>query len=179
MSKDLLTKEEIAREMSPSEPLSQRSVLRYIQLAGIKPAVKGSGRGKQAKYRRKDVENIKAAYKAAAESRTPESRALTATKRATLQPVAIVGELVNSNVEGFQKLQAAIDTWPTWLTKVEAIERTGIPITWFDVAVGKDELPHVGEGRGRRFHRDDVRALAERLRENDYRARLFGKSAKT
>jgi hypothetical protein len=34
------------RLLSPRGPLSERSVQRYIQLAGVEPAVKGSGRGR-------------------------------------------------------------------------------------------------------------------------------------
>ena len=42
---ELLTKDDIARELSNGDaPLSIRSVERYIQLAGVEPAVKGSGR---------------------------------------------------------------------------------------------------------------------------------------
>jgi hypothetical protein len=178
MKKDLLTKEDIARELSPSDPLSDRSVQRYIQLAGVEPAVKGSGRGKVAKFQRADVEKIKTAYKVAAETRTQTSTALTPTKPATLQPVALVGELITANVEGFRLLQAALDTCPVWLTRTEAIERTGLPSTWFDAAVKSDDgaLPHIGEGRARRFHRDDVRLLAERVRDRKYLDKLLGKA---
>ena len=73
---ELLTKDSIARELSGGdEPLSIRSVERYIQLAGVEPAVKGSGRGKQAKFSRADVEKIKTAYKTAAERREQQSTA--------------------------------------------------------------------------------------------------------
>ena len=177
MKPALLTKDEIARELSPDEPLSTRSVERYIQLANVEPAVKGSGRGKQAKFRREDVEQIKAAYSAAAERREQqrESTALTTTKPATLQPVALVEEFIGSN----QRLQAALDTWPVWLTRAEALARTGLPASWFDAGVSRNELPHVGEGRGRRFHRDELRAFAERIRDRDYLARLLGKSTQS
>jgi hypothetical protein len=171
---ELLTKDSIARELSGGdEPLSIRSVERYIQLAGVEPAVKGSGRGKQAKFRRADVEKIKIAYRQAAERRE-QSTALTTTKPATLAPAALVGELLSSSAEGFQRLSTALDTWPVWLTKVDALERTGLPVTWFDAGVRRGELPHVGEGRGRRFHREDVRIFAEKVRDRKYLATLFG-----
>jgi hypothetical protein len=80
MADELLTKEEIGRELSPDDPLSTRSVERYINIAGVKPAVKGGGAGRVAKFLRSDVEKIKAAYKAAAEQRETQSTALTATK---------------------------------------------------------------------------------------------------
>ncbi|MBA3765389.1 MAG: hypothetical protein H0W99_00090 [Acidobacteria bacterium] len=74
----MLTKEEIGRELSPDDPLSVRSVERYINIAGVKPAVKGGGAGRVAKFLRSDVEKIKAAYKAAAEVRDKQTQALAA-----------------------------------------------------------------------------------------------------
>jgi hypothetical protein len=172
---ELLTKDDIARELSADgdEPLSIRSVERYIQLAEVQPAVKGSGRGKQAKFSRADVEKIKTAYKTAAERREQQSTALATIKPATPASVALVAELLSSNTEGFQRLQSALDTWPVWLTRVDALERTGLPVTWFDAGVRHGELPHVGEGRGRRFHRDDVRSFAEKVRDRKYLGGLF------
>ncbi len=176
MKKDLLTKDEIARELSPDEPLSTRSVERYIQLAEVTPAVKGSGRGKLAKFKRDDVERIKTAYHAAAERREQqkESTALTTTKPAA---VMVVADLFERQERGFDSLRAAVDTWPMWLTRAEALERTGMPATWFDAGVNSGEkereLPHVGEGRGRRFHRDELRAFAERVRDGKYLSGLL------
>jgi hypothetical protein len=170
---DLLTKDEIARELSPDAPLSERSVQRYIALAEVKPAVKGSGRGHVAKFARADVEKIKSAYTAAAEQREVQSTALTTTKPASLSSVALVRDLLDSNQEGFRQLQSALDTWPVWLTRVDALERTGLPASWFDAGVSKKELPHVGEGRGRRFHRDELRAFAERVRGAEYLTELL------
>jgi excisionase family DNA binding protein len=54
--------------------------------------VKGSGRGKQAKFRREDVDKITSAYRAASERRENQSTALTTTKRATDTSVALVVE---------------------------------------------------------------------------------------
>lgn len=65
-------------------------------------------------------------------------------------------------------MASALDSWPIWLSRGEAIERTGLPASWFDAGVRAGDLAHTGEGRGRRFHREDVRAFAERIREKDY-----------
>jgi hypothetical protein len=179
---ELLTKEEIAVEMSDgSEPLSIRSVERYIQIAGVEPAVKGSGRGKLARYARADVERIKSAYREAAERREQQKpdTALTTTKPAALAPVALVGELLAGQTRGFESLQAALDTWPIWLTRREALERSGLPAAWFDRGVRAGKLPTVGSGRGRRFHRDDVRAYARSVRDGDYLKELLGKTRST
>lgn len=174
MKKNLLTKAEIASELGgKGEPLSIRSIERYIKLAGVRPKVKGSGRGKQAKFERADVEKIKQAYLAAAERRENQSTALTTTNRVTPAPVALVAELITSNAEGFRALSDALDSWPVWVTRAEAIGRTGLPSSWFDAAVSKKELPHIGEGRGRRYHRNDVRALAERVKDASYLKQLL------
>jgi hypothetical protein len=176
---DLLTKEEIAAMLNEAEPLSVRSVERYIELAKVTPAVKGKGRGSHSKFTREDAEKIRAAYQAAAEGRDKQSQALTTTKPASLQSVAL-SHLIDSQSEGFKSLSDALDSWPTWLTKAQALERTGLPVTWFDAGVkkGAEGLPHVGEGRARRFHRDDVRAFAERVRGAEYLKDLLSKKAR-
>ena len=173
---ELMTKDEIARELAPDAPLSDRSVQRYIAIAGVKPAVRGSGRGHVAKFKREDVEKIKRAYKRAAEHREGQSTALTTTKPVSRSPVAFVADLVASNVEGFHALRDALDTWPVWLTKAEALERTGLPGSWLDAGIRSGELSHTGEGRGRRFHRDDVRAFDARIKDKDYLAGLLKKA---
>lgn len=170
---ELLTKEEIARELvdDGQEPLSIRSVERYINLAGVSPAVKGSGRGKQAKFSRDDVVKIKAAYKAAAETRGGGGTSLTRAAAGGVQRAAAVAEL-ERNTEALTGLRAALDPWPVWMTKAQALRRSGLPASWFNSGARSGELPHVGEGRGRRFHRDEVRAFAERVRESSYVAGL-------
>jgi hypothetical protein len=179
MKTKLLTKEEIARELSGTdETLSIRSVERYINHAGVKPEVKGIGRGKQSQYSRADVDKIKEAYRTAAENREQQTSALTTTKPASLAPVALVAELLTRNLEGFESLSAALDTCPVWLTRTEALEHTGLPATWFDAAVTAKALQYVGQGRGRRYHRADVRALAERMKDNDFFASLLKPKAK-
>ncbi len=175
---DLLAKEDIAREMGgKGEPLSIRSVERYIKLAKVEPAVKGSGRGKLARYARTDVEKIKTAHQKAAEERDKPSTALTTTKPATSQAVALVGELFTHQQEAFTLIQAALDSWSIWMTRAEALERTGLPASWFDMGVACGDLAAVGAGRGRRYHRADVRTFAERMREADYRADVAKRAA--
>jgi hypothetical protein len=167
---DLLTKDDIARELNPAEPLSIRSVERYIQLAGVEPTEKGKGRGSHSKYSRRDVDKIVTAYrKAQAEQQAAKtSQALTTTKPASVERVALVGELMSSQAEGFKALSSTLDPWPVWLTKQQAVDLAGIPAAYFDRGVRAGELPHIGAGTGRRYHRDDVRRFAERMREPGY-----------
>lgn len=174
---ELLTKDDIAKELADgNEPLSIRSVERYINQAEVRPAVQGSGRGKQAKFNRADVEKIKTAYKTAAERREQSSTALTTTKPAIPTSVVFVGELFERQAEGFNALRAALDTWPVWITKHEVLERTGLPVTWLDAGIRAGELLHVGAGRARRFHRDEVRSFAEKIRDPKYLKSLLKKT---
>jgi hypothetical protein len=179
----LLTKEDIARELSENEPLSIRSVERYINLARVVPAVKGSGRGKQAKFRREDVDKVVAAYKAAAEKRENKSTtAITTTKPAALSPVAVITELMSNNLVVVQSLTQSLaeslDSCPIWLTREQALERTGLPRTWLDAAIASKELQHVGDGRGRRYHRADVRAFAGRVQDRNFLSSILNRSKK-
>ncbi len=100
---------------------------------------------------------------------------LDATSRATSHPDAADGaqSLVASSSDGgahlvvalVEALRAGVDSSPVWLTREQALGVSGLPVTWFDNAVREKRIPHVGEGRGRRYHREDVRRLAESLRE--------------
>ena len=63
-----------------------------------------------------------------------------------------------------ESLRAAADSAPVWLTREQALEASGMPSSWFDAAVRGGQLAHIGEGRGRRYHREDVRRYAESLR---------------
>jgi hypothetical protein len=163
---DLLTKEDIARELNPERPLTVRSVERYIRLAKVKPAEAGGGKKNKAKYSREDADKIIRAYRTAQATQQqerqqrPESRALTTTKPAS---VALVGEMARSQIEAFERL----DPWPEWLTRAEALERSGVPPSFFDRA----RVPHIGHGRAVRYHRDDVRELSRRLRQEQTAAR--------
>jgi hypothetical protein len=58
----------------------------------------------------------------------------------------------------------ALDSRPVWLTKVQAVEASGLPVTWIERAVKEGRLNHIGAGRAWRVHRDDVLALAESFR---------------
>lgn len=171
-----LTKEQIAEELSPGAPLSIRSVERYIQIAneggaGIVPKVEGVGRGKKATYKRDDVEKIKAAYRAAQEAQ--KEREQGSTSLALHRPAATSLAIAEGMRESYLALASALDSCPVWLSRAEAIERTGLPASWLDAGIRSGELAHIGEGRGRRFHRQDVRAFAEKVREKDYLAGLL------
>ncbi len=174
---DLLTKKDIASELSENEPLSIRSVERYINLARVVPAVKGSGRGRHAKFRREDVDTIVGIYNAASEQRENQSTAITTTKPVALSPVAVITELMSNNLVGVQSLTQSLaeslDSCPIWLTREQALERTGLPGTWLDAAIASKELQHVGDGRGRRYHRADVRAFAERVQDRNFMSSLL------
>jgi hypothetical protein len=124
VKEELLTKEEIAIELSPppDEPLSIRSVERYVNLAQVVPAVKGSGRGNQAKFRRADVEKIKAAYKTAAELRENQSMALTTTKRANIDVARVVERLLAVDETQARVLTRVALTQKLTLTLAEAAE---------------------------------------------------------
>ncbi len=162
--KDLLTKEEIARLLSPDAPLSIRSVERYINLADVKPAVRGSGRGKLAQFRRSDAEKIKAAYDTASQARESESAALTTTKHASValvarnptQALAFALTAIAAPVRLSEKLLLSIR---------EASMLSGIPASKLRSAVKSDKLRTVrGIGRGLgKMRRSDLDAYVRKL----------------
>lgn len=82
-------------------------------------------------------------------------------------------ELIQRQERGQAALVAVSDPWPVWMPRALALELAGLPATWFDAGVKKGELKPTGAGRARRFHRDDVRAFAELVREPAYLARLL------
>lgn len=73
-----------------------------------------------------------------------------------------------------EALRGSVDSSPVWLTREQALEASGVPVSWFDVAVRAGKLPHIGEGRGRRYHREDVRRYAESLRADGMKGELPG-----
>jgi hypothetical protein len=73
-----------------------------------------------------------------------------------------------SLVESQREAAEKSDPWPVWLTKAQAVDLAGIPAAYFDKGVRAGELPHIGAGTGRRYHRDDVIRFAERMREPGY-----------
>jgi hypothetical protein len=87
----------------------------------------------------------------------------------------ILAELLQRQERGQTALVAVSDPWPVWMPRAKALELAGLPATWFDAGVRKGELRPTGAGRARRFHRDDVRAFAELVREPAYLARLLEK----
>jgi excisionase family DNA binding protein len=163
----LLTKEDIARELSENEPLSIRSVERYINLARVVPAVKGSGRGKQAKFRREDVDKVVAAYKAAAEKRENQSTALTTTKPAALSRVAFVAEIV----EAIEVARAASPQPPTLtdiaqkftLSLIEASRLSGLSRGHLREAIEAKKLKAQIIGKGWRVKREELASYIRKL----------------
>jgi hypothetical protein len=179
----LLTKEQIGRELNPDDPLGVRSVERYIALAGVEPAVKGKGRGHQSKYSRADVAKIVEAYRTAQERQQQPGQALARTTPGGLDRAAALVEMMSEQAEGFarvvesnERLREVADSWPVWMSKAQATERAGIPASYFDAGVRAGELPHIGGGTGRRYHREDVRAFAARMREPGFIEGLLKKA---
>jgi excisionase family DNA binding protein len=167
MKDELLTKEDIARELSDSDDLlSIRSVERYINLANIKPAVKGSGRGKQAKFRRADVEKIKAAKLAAAEQREQQSTALTTTKPANVQLVAVVAQLAEAakTIGQTQKSQPRADVGSKiMLTLADAAELSSLSKDYLREAIKAGSLKGRIIGRGYKIKRAALDAYIKKL----------------
>jgi len=179
MADELLTKEEIGRELNPDEPLSVRSVERYIQIASVKPAIKGKGRGQLSRYARADVEKIAKAYrraKAEQQQAREGGQALTTTRAAGgVERASVVGELLGSQAEGFRALSSVLDPWPPWLTTKAALELSGMPHSWLYAGLRKGLLASSGTRYTRRIHRDDLRAFVERTREAAFVGELLGK----
>ena len=166
MKNDLLTKEEIAAELSPppDEPLSIRSVERYIHLAGVVPVVKGSGRGKQAKFRREDVDKITSAYRAASERRENQSTALTTTKHATDFRVARVAEIVMAVDELRAKVQPQADVGAKiMLTLADAAALSSLSENHLREAIKAKKLKGRIIGRGYKIKRVDLDAYIKKL----------------
>lgn len=62
-------------------------------------------------------------------------------------------------------LQAAVrpvDTRPVLLTREQAVEASGLPLTWIRLAVKRGAVEQIGRGRAARLRRDEVLALAAR-----------------
>lgn len=180
MTDELLTKEDIGRELNPDEPLSVRSVERYIEIAGVTPAVKGKGRGNLSKYGRADVDKIVAAYRAAQDEQKRareggQSQALAPSRSAALERLA-VGELTSAQAEGFRSLSERLDPWPPWLTTKAALELSGLPHSWLYAGLRKGLLAASGTKYTRRIHRDELRAFIERTREGEFVSELLEKT---
>jgi len=172
---DLLTKEQIAELLSPGQPLTVRSVERYISLAEVSPAEKGGGRGQVSRFRRSDVEKIVTAYRAAKEAReSGESQALAPR---TNSAVAAFEGLLGRQAEGFEALRSALDPWPVWIDTKRAVELSGMPPSWLHAGLRKGELAAVGKRTTRRIHRDDLRAFCDKVKEPEFLAALLTKSA--
>jgi excisionase family DNA binding protein len=164
---NLLTKEDIARELSPNESFSIRSVERYLKLAKVKAEVKGSGRGRQAKFKREDVDKVVAAYKVAAQKRENQSTALTTTKPAALSRVAVVAEIL----EVIEAVRAASPQPPTLtdiaqkftLSLIEASRLSGLSRGHLREAIEAKKLKARIIGKGWRVKRENLVEYVRKL----------------
>jgi len=114
--------------------------------------------GKQADFDPASVEKLKA------ELESVDRQLIAPNRRAANLNGALSEQTPPAVMALVEALRSAVDTSPVWLTKGEALKASGIPERWFDRAVRAGLVPHIGEGRGRRFHRSDVRRYAESLR---------------
>lgn len=172
---DLLTKRQIAAEFSDGDKeMSVRNVERMLSEANIKPAVAATGRGHESKYRREDVERMRAARAVAAEKRAEGTQAL----QTTTKPAVALVELLEGQRASFSELAATLDPWPVWMTTKQALELSGLAPSWLYAGLRKGELAVVGTRRTRRIHRDDLRRFAERVREADYLKTLLERPTK-
>lgn len=69
--------------------------------------------------------------------------------------------------EFMRQLSAILNPYPWLLTKAQAVELSGLPVTWIEQATRGDspKLRHIGRGRGWRVHRDELLAFAESFRD--------------
>jgi hypothetical protein len=87
-------------------------------------------------------------------------------------------ELFERQNSSLSELRAVSDSWPVWMRRKQALELTGLAPSWFDAGVRTGALPYTGTRYTRRFHRDDLRAFAERVRDAAFLARLLAKQKK-
>jgi hypothetical protein len=168
--KETFTKQEAAEECGTTK----RTIERRLKPAGSRPGK----HGKETLYARADVFRLREelGYRKPETAITPDSYDTepetspdTTRDAQALQPahlLTVIEQIVTRQREAYEQViekQSATaeraDPWPEWLTRAEALERSGIPPTYFR------EVPHIGRGRAVRYHRDDVRALSRRLRE--------------
>jgi excisionase family DNA binding protein len=163
---ELLTKGQIAAELSdnPKEPLSIRSVERYIRIANIRPAVRGTGRGHQSKYSRADVDNIVTAYRKSQEVREAGSQTLTTTRPTTgfVEQLALEQLLLAIKSPVVQQVPIAAKLI---LSLKEASALSGISRDYLVEAIKKRKLKaRLDEiGRGYRIKRADLEDYIKKL----------------
>lgn len=112
--------------------------------------------GKQADFDPATVEKLKAELEAVdTQLEAPNRRA--------------AGLVAASSAEGLQRfaemIAAAVlpvDTRPPLLTREQALEVSGLPVTWLGLAIRHGAVRQVGRGRAARVDRADVLALASR-----------------
>jgi excisionase family DNA binding protein len=169
MTDDLLTKEQIARELAPKDakPLSVRSVERYINLAEVSPAELGSGRGNQSKFRRVDVEKIKAAYKIATTKREKKTTSLAIVKPATrthdaLLDLRLQQGISTLNQNGKERPLAHISV-KLMLTVAEAAALSNLSEDFLMKAIKAGKLIGKVIGRSYKIKRPDLDAYIKKL----------------
>lgn len=112
--------------------------------------------GKQADYDPEAVAKLKA------ELETPDTQLETAPASRT----TLVGGSQLEAVRRFAEMIAAasrpVDTRPVLVTKAEAVEMSGLPVSWLELAIKAGHVSAFGRGVARRLRRDEVLALAAR-----------------
>jgi excisionase family DNA binding protein len=164
---ELLTKEQIAAELSdnPQEPLSIRSVERYIQIANIRPTVRGTGRGHQSKYSRADVDKLIIAYRKSQEAReTGRSQALTTTKPTAGFVEQLVLEQLSLAIKSANATPQVSLEVKIFLTLKEAAALSGLSHDYLLRAIKDKKLKaRLNElGRGYRIKRTDLEVFANK-----------------
>jgi hypothetical protein len=166
---------------------SERAVLRYKD-AGRLSARKVKVKGEDGKTREvldfdaDEVKALKAELDSPSQTISPQvQRIAPQDESAALAPVAglhFLQKLFEGQTRGFEELRAVSDSWPVWLMRKQALEVTGLAPSWLAAGVRRGELPYTGTPHTRRFHRDDLRAFAERVKDAEYLARLLDKALK-
>jgi hypothetical protein len=152
------------REAMQETGASAKTIERRLQPVGTQPGK----HGKESLYARSDVFRLRDELgyrKPAGEPLTPDSYDTGGDSPDTALAPAGVLRIFEQIVLRQRESAASLDPWPVWMTKAKAVELSGIPASYFDRGVKAGELPHVGRGTGRRYHRDDVRRFAEKMRK--------------
>jgi hypothetical protein len=110
--------------------------------------------GKKADYDPEAVERLKA------ELETPDAPLEAPQGRATGLVVASQVEAARRFAEVIADALRPVDTRPVLVTKAQAVEMSGLPVSWIELAVRAGRLASFGRGVARRLRRDEVLALA-------------------
>ncbi len=110
--------------------------------------------GKQADFTPEAVAALKA------ELETPDTQIEGPNRHATGLAVASQFAVAERLVRVLAEAVKPTDTRPVLLTKAEAVEMSGLPVTWIESAIRAGRLAAFGRGVARRLRRDEVLALA-------------------